>query len=52
MNSFIFSTSILPRRYALSLWTMRREGVERFAVDENVHLHEIAFAIADELVIE
>jgi hypothetical protein len=30
----------------------QRERVERFAVDEDIHLHEIAFAIPEKLVIE
>src|SRR5437764_5058184 len=30
----------------------QREGVERLAVDEDVHLHELALAIADDVVVE
>jgi hypothetical protein len=28
------------------------EGIERFSIDEHVHLHQVAFPVSDELVIE
>ena len=52
MFSFSFSHSRRARGYALSRWAMKLRASTAVAVEQQVHLHQIAGAVAGQLVVQ